>query len=70
MESSGFYFHIDSKGFFLGAGIYMPSKEQLKIYRDAVSDTVLKELKNSVNKILKKGATNRRKTYKKIPKGV
>lgn len=71
MESSGFYFHIDAKGFFLGTGIYMPSKEQLKIYRDAVSDTVLgKELQSSVNKVLKKGNYSiGGKTYKKIPKG-
>jgi uncharacterized protein (TIGR02453 family) len=71
MESSGFYFHLDTKGYFLGTGIYMPSKEQLKIYRDAVSDTVLgKELNNSVNKVLKKGNYSLGgKTYKKIPKG-
>jgi uncharacterized protein (TIGR02453 family) len=71
MESSGFYFHLDSKGYFLGAGIYMPSKEQLKIYRDAVTDIVLgKELKNAVNKVLKKGNYSiGGKTYKKIPKG-
>jgi len=71
MESSGFYFHIDAKGFFMGSGIYMPSKEQLKIFRDAVVDPVLgKELKNSVSKVLKKGDYSiGGKTYKKIPKG-
>ena len=71
MESSGFYFHIDTKGFFLSTGIYMPSKEQLKIYRDAVSDTVLgKELNNSVKKVLKnENFSIGGKTYKKTPKG-
>ena len=71
LESSGFYFHLDTKGYFLGAGIYMPSKEQLKIFRDAVSDTILgKELNSSVNKVLKKGNYSiGGKTYKKIPKG-
>jgi len=70
MESSGFYFHIDTKGFFLSTGIYMPSKEQLKIYRDAVSDTVLgKELNNSVKKVLKnENFSIGGKTYKKTLK--
>lgn len=71
MESSGFYFHIDAKGFFLGTGIYMPSKEQLKLFRDAVTDKILgKELNNSVNKVLKnKNYSIGGKTYKKMPKG-
>jgi uncharacterized protein (TIGR02453 family) len=71
MESSGLYFHLDTKGYFLGAGIYMPSKEQLKIYRDAVADPILgKELNSSVNKVLKKGNYSiGGKTYKKIPRG-
>jgi uncharacterized protein (TIGR02453 family) len=71
MESSGFYFHIDVKGFFISSGIYMPSKEQIKIIRDAVVDPVLgKELSNAIKKVLKKGDyTIGGKTYKKIPKG-
>jgi uncharacterized protein (TIGR02453 family) len=71
MESSGFYFHIDQTGYFLGTGIYMPAKEQLKIFRDAVADKDLgKELSNSIKKVLKKGNYSiGGKTYKKIPKG-
>lgn len=71
MESSGFYLEVNTKGFFFGSGIYMPSKEQWKLYRDAVSDPVLgKELDLAVKKILRKGSYSiGGKKYKKIPKG-
>ncbi|MDR3626187.1 MAG: DUF2461 domain-containing protein [Ignavibacteriaceae bacterium] len=71
MESSGFYFHIDPKGFFISSGIYMPSKEQIKIIRDAVVDPLLgNELSNVIKKVLKRGDyTLGGKTYKKIPRG-
>ena len=71
LASSGFYFHVDAKGFFIGTGIYMPSKEQLKIFRDSVSNPVTgKELHNAVKKVMKKdkyflGG----KSYKKVPRG-
>ncbi|MFN3693589.1 MAG: DUF2461 domain-containing protein, partial [Ignavibacterium sp.] len=36
MECSGFYFHIEPNNFFLGAGMYVFSPQQLKKYRDTV----------------------------------
>ena len=33
MECSGYYFHIEPKLFFLGAGMYVFTKDQLKKYR-------------------------------------
>ena len=71
MDSPGFYFEVNTKGSFYGSEIYMPSKEQWKLYRDAVSDPRLgKELNNAVKKILKKGSYELGgKKYKKVPKG-
>jgi uncharacterized protein (TIGR02453 family) len=71
MEGSGFYFHIEPKKFGVGGGIYLFTKEQLKKYRDTVSDPSKgKELDNIVKKILKKGNyTINGKNYKKIPRG-
>lgn len=71
MECSGLYFHIEPKLFFLGAGMYMFTKDQLKKYREAVSNPAKgKEL----NEISKKLLKNKKfqlggKTYKKIPRG-
>jgi uncharacterized protein (TIGR02453 family) len=71
MECSGLYFHIEPKLFFLGAGIYMFTKDQLKKYRDIVSDPAKgKELSDIVNKLLKKKKYQLGgKTYKKTPRG-
>jgi len=71
MESSGFYLEVNTKGFFFGSGIYMPSKEQWKIYRDAVSDPIIgKGLDQAVKKILRKGSYSiGGKKYIKMPKG-
>ena len=71
MECSGFYFHIEPKLFFLGAGMYMFTKDQLKKYREIVSDPVKgKELNDVINKILKnKKLTLGGKTFKKTPRG-
>ncbi len=70
MNSPGFYFHIDTKGFFIGSGMYMFSKENLKKYRDAVADSSSgKELLNAVKKVEKKGDYQwGGKKYKRIPK--
>ena len=71
MECSGFYFHIEPKLFFLGAGMYLFSKDQLLKYRDVVSDPIRgKRLSDIISKLLKK--KNFRlggKTYKKFPRG-
>ena len=37
MECSGFYFHLEPKMFFVGAGMYMFTKEQLLNYRQIIS---------------------------------
>ena len=71
MECSGFYFHIEPKFFFLGAGMYMFTKDQLKKYREIVSDpTKGKELNDLITKLLKniKFKIGGR-TYKKTPRG-
>lgn len=71
MESSGFYFHIEPKLFFLGVGMYMFSKDDLKTFRDAVADPTLgKELHTIIKKLTKnKNYSLGGKFYKKIPKG-
>ncbi len=71
MDSSGFYFHVDPKGYFIANGIYMPQKEQLKLYRDAVADPGYgKELSDAIKKVMKKGNyTLGGKKYKKVPRG-
>ncbi|MEO8399470.1 MAG: DUF2461 domain-containing protein [Ignavibacteriaceae bacterium] len=71
MESSGFYFHVDPKEFFIGVGIYMFPKDLLKKYREAASDPVTgKELNNILKSILKnKNYSLGGKNYKKTPTG-
>jgi uncharacterized protein (TIGR02453 family) len=71
MESCGFYFHLEPEYFFLATGMYMFTKEQMKIFRDAVSDPIKG---GELKKILSKLEKNKRFTlggekYKKIPKG-
>jgi uncharacterized protein (TIGR02453 family) len=71
MECSGYYFHIEPKLFFLGAGMYMFSKDQLKKYREVVSDPIKgKQLNDIISKLLnKKNIKLGGKTYKKTPRG-
>lgn len=71
MECSGLYFHIEPKLFFLGAGMYVFTKDQLKKYREIVSDPVKgKQLSDVLSKILKnKKFELGGKTYKKTPRG-
>ncbi|MBM4175043.1 MAG: DUF2461 domain-containing protein [Ignavibacteria bacterium] len=71
MDSSGFYFHIEPKLFFIGVGMYMLSKEDLKKFRDAVADQRKgKELHTIVTKLTKnKKFKLGGESYKKIPKG-
>jgi len=71
MECSGLYFHIEPKLFFLGAGMYMFTKDQLNKYREVVSNPAKgKELSEITKKILKnKKFQVGGKTYKKIPRG-
>jgi uncharacterized protein (TIGR02453 family) len=71
MECPGFYFHIDPKVFFLGAGMYMFTGEMLKTYREKIYDPLLgKQLHDAVHKVMKKGEYSLGgKMYKRIPKG-
>jgi uncharacterized protein (TIGR02453 family) len=70
MECSGFYFHVEPEYFFLGAGQYMFTDEQLKKYRGVVYDPdKAKELDSIVRKLKKKGFGIGGKTYKKVPRG-
>jgi len=71
MECSGFYFHIEPKLFFLGAGMYMFTKDQLKKYREIVSDPAKgKQLNDIITKLLKNKKLNLGgRTYKKTPRG-
>ena len=70
MECSGLYFHIEPKEFFLGAGMYMFSKEQLEKYREVVSNPQKgKALNDIILKLLKKkNILLGGKTYKKTPR--
>ncbi len=71
MECSGLYFHIEPKLFFLGAGMYQFTAEQLKKYRDVVSNSAKgKELSDLIKKLLKnKKYQLGGKIYKKTPRG-
>ena len=71
MECSGLYFHIEPKLFFLGAGMYQFTKDQLIKYREIVSNPAKgKELSDLVKKLLKnKKFQPGGKTYKKTPRG-
>jgi len=71
MECSGYYFHLESKSFFLGAGMYMFTKDQLKKYREVVA---VPEKGKELTAIIKK-ITSKEKykiggmSFKKVPKG-
>ncbi len=71
MECSAYYFHLEPGSFFLGTGMYEFTKEQLKIYRDKISEPEQgKELNNIINRILKnKNFKLGGRTFKRIPKG-
>ncbi len=70
MESSGLYFHVDSKKIFVATGMYMFTKDQLKQYRKMVAiEENAKELKSILKKIEKKGYQIGGVKYKKVPRG-
>lgn len=71
MECSGFYFHIEPNNFFLGAGMYVFTPQQLKKYRDTVYNPEKgKELSGIISSIMKnKNYSIGGKTFKKTPRG-
>jgi len=70
MESSVFYFHLESESIMLGAGIYMFNKPQLQKYRDSVINEKLgNELFTITEELKNKGYDFGGKNYKKVPAG-
>ena len=70
LESSGFYFHIEPKYFFLGGGTYMFSDKMLKVYREALADkTAGDQIAKAVKKVTKIGYSIGGKNFKRLPKG-
>lgn len=70
MESSGLYFHVDSKKYFIALGMYQFTREQLKRYRDLVAEEKnAKTLDALMNDISSKGYLFGGKTYKQVPRG-
>lgn len=71
MECSGFYFHIEPKNFFLGAGMYVFDPHHLKKFREIVSKPEKgKELTSMVKSILRnKNFSIGGKSFKKTPRG-
>lgn len=70
MESSVFYFHLESEKIILGTGIYKFTRPQLEEYRNSVVHTRYgKELKNIYKNLSGKGYDFGGKNYKKIPRG-
>jgi len=69
-KSSGLYFHIDTKNFFIATGMYEFTKDQLKKYRKLISsEKNAVELKKLITNTLKKGYILGGLTYKKVPRG-
>lgn len=70
LESSGFYFHIEPKYFFIGGGTYLFSDNMIKAYREALSDKTAREQIASVIKKMKKlGYQIGGQHFKRFPKG-
>lgn len=70
MESSGLYFHVDPKNYFVATGMYTFTKDQLTKYRNIISiEKNAEELDSIIKKIIKKGYLLGGKHYKKIPRG-
>lgn len=70
LESSGFYFHIEPKYFFLGGGTYVFSDNMIKTYREALSDkTAGEQLTTAIKKVTKLGYQIGGKHFKRLPKG-
>lgn len=70
MESSVFYFFLDSSIISLGAGIYKFTASQLDSYRKAVASPFSnRQLSGIINDLTVKGYEFGGKKYKKTPKG-
>lgn len=70
LESSGFYFHVEPKYFFLGAGTYQFSDTMIKAYREALTDeTAGKQIASVVKLVEKRGYKIGGEYFKRLPKG-
>jgi uncharacterized protein (TIGR02453 family) len=70
LDSSGFYFHVEPKYFFIGCGIYIFSDNMIKTYREALSDkTAGEQIAATVKKVKKSGYQIGGQHFKRLPKG-
>lgn len=70
LESSGYYFHIEPKYFFIGGGTYLFSDSMLKAYRGALRDkTAREQIVSAVKKMKKLGYKIGGQHFKRLPKG-
>ena len=70
LESSGFYFHIEPKYYFLGGGTYVFTDNMIKTYREALADEAAGEqITKAIKKVTKAGYKIGGKHFKRIPKG-
>jgi uncharacterized protein (TIGR02453 family) len=70
LESSGFYFHIEPKYFFLGGGTYVFTDNMIKTYREALTDSAAREqIIKAIKKVTKLGYKIGGKHFKRFPKG-
>lgn len=70
LESSGFYFHIEPKYFFLGGGTYVFSDNIIKTYREALGDkTAGIQIAAAIKKVKKLGYQIGGQHFKRLPKG-
>ncbi len=70
LESSGFYFHIEPKYFFLGGGTYTFTDNMIKIYREALTDkAAIEQITKAIKKVTKLGYKIGGKHFKRLPKG-
>ncbi len=71
MEMPGFYFHLEPGKIFLATGMYLFTKDQLKIFRESVADDKFgKRLEKIVGELEKREGTSVGTLhYKKVPRG-
>jgi uncharacterized protein (TIGR02453 family) len=70
LESSGFYFHIEPKLFFVGLGMYVFAPEQIKKFRKTVyNPTNAEELLKIIKHLKKKGYKINEPNLKQVPRG-
>lgn len=70
MENSGFYFHLEPPGLFLGVGVYIFPKHLLEEYRKSVVRPVHgPALVKGLGEVSRKGYEIGKKRYKRTPKG-